>query len=262
VHQARGLAVILIVILAAACSSSATSEDEAGTCPVRPKTDCHNQDLRNASFVDGQLAGANLSGADLSKADMRGVDLTGANLEGAQLGGTDFTGATLKDANLAGSFMFGTNLTDADLTGADQTGTQRCNVVEPDGAITLGGLIGPDGTLVPCGVTTAPTAPPAAPRPPSVAYFRLTKPARCLNDASGTGIEVEWSTPNANALTFLVDGVRIDAATKAHGTKRLPFNCDRKVHMVSVQAYGSAVAPATSAFAVSLNPVSPLTANG
>jgi Pentapeptide repeats (8 copies) len=264
VHRARGVAVILIVVLAAACSNEVASKDEAGTCPVQPGADCRNQDLRNVSFVDAEISGIDLSGADLSGADMRGADLTGAKLVDARLAGTDFTGATLKDADLTRAFLFTTNLTDADLTGAIQTGTQRCNVVEPDGAFTEGAIIGADGVPVPCGggttVTTALGAKSVG--PPTIKYFRLTKPAKCLNDTSGTGIEVEWYAPNASTLTFLVDGVRIETATTARGTQRLPFECDRKKHIVSVQAFGATRPDASSAFTVALRPVAPLTADG
>jgi hypothetical protein len=265
VHRARGVAVILIVIVAAACSNQAISKDEAGTCPVKPGADCRNQDLRNVDFVDAQISGINLSGADLSGADMRGADLTGAKLVDAKLSGADFTGATLKDADLTRAFLFTTNLTDANLTGAIQTGAQRCNVVEPDGALTVGGLIGADGAVVSCAAgTTVTTIIGASPSlgAPSIKYFRMTKPERCLNDANGTGIEVEWSAPNANTLTFSVDGVRIETGTTARGTKRLPFDCDRKKHIVSVQAFGATQPAASSAFTVSLRPVAPLTSEG
>jgi hypothetical protein len=265
VHRARGVAVILIVVLAAACSNEAASKDEAGTCPVQPGADCRNQDLRNVSFVDAQISGINFTGADLSGADMRGADLTGAKLVGARLAGTDFTGATLKDANLTRAFLFTTNLTDADLTGAIQTGTQRCNVVEPDGGLTVGAVIGADGVPASCGAGTTVTTILGGAKSvgaPTIEYFRMTKPAKCLNDTSGTGIEVEWSAPNVNTLTFLVDGVRIETATTARGTKRLPFECDRKRHVVEVQAFGATRPSASSAFSASLRPVAPLTING
>lgn len=217
------------------------------------------------SFVDAQISGINFNGADLSGADMRGADLTGAKLVNARLAGTDFTGATLKDADLTRAFLFTTNLTDADLTGAIQTGTQRCNVVEPDGALTVGAIIGADGAVIPCGGGTTVTTILGAAKSvgaPTIKYFRLTKPATCLNDTSGTGIEVEWSVPNAATLTFLVDGVRIETATTARGTQRLPFECDRKKHIVSVQAFGATQPAASSAFTVALRPVAPLTSAG
>jgi len=265
VHRARRIVVILIVVLAGACSNDAVSKDEAGTCPVQPGADCRNQDLRNVSFVDAQISGINFTGADLSGADMRGADLTGAKLVDTKLAGTDFTGATLKDADLTRAFLFSTNLTDADLTGAIQTGTQRCNVVEPDGALTVGAIIGADGALIPCGGGTTVTTIPGAAKSvgaPTIEYFRMTKPATCLNDASGTGIEVEWYAPNANTLTFLVDGVRIETATTTRGTKRLPFDCDRKKHVVELQAFGATRPSASSAFSASLRPVAPLTIDG
>ena len=180
---------------------------------------------------------------------MRGADLSGAKLVGATLGGTDFTGANLKGADLARAFMFGTNLTDADLTGAITTGLQKCNVIEPDGALNFGSLVGPNGVPVPCGGVTPTTILGAkSVGAPKIVYFRLTRPAQCLNDTSGMGIEVEWSAPNANTLTFYVDGIRIETATKARGTKRLPFECDRKKHVVSVQAFGATNPSATAAF--------------
>jgi Pentapeptide repeats (8 copies) len=261
--RARALSVLLVVLLAAACSGGAASKDEAGTCPVEPRADCHDQDLRSVSFVDAQVNGINLNGADLSGADMRGADLTGATLVGATLGGTDFTGANLTDADLTRAFMFTTNLTDAILKGAIQTDASRCNVVEPDGSITAGSLAGPNGTRVPCGGPTVTTLPgPKSSGAPTITYFRMVKPAKCVNDTSGTGIDVEWLAPNANSLTFFVDGVRIETAAKPRGTKRLPFECDRKEHIVSLQAFGVAPPDATSAFTATLKPVAPLTFDG
>ncbi len=159
--------------------------------------------------------------------------------------------------------MFTTNLTDADLTGANQTGAQRCNVVEPDGSITSGSVTGPDGVAVPCGGPTVTTLPgPKSSGAPTITYFRMVKPGKCLNDASGTGIDVEWLAPNADSLTFLVDGVRIETASKPRGTKRLPFECNRQEHIVSLQAFGATPPAANSAFSVTLKPVAPLTSDG
>lgn len=262
-HRARGVAVILIVILAAACSNDAVSKDEAGPCPVKPGADCRDEDLRYASFVDAQLAGIDLSGSDLSLADMRGADLTGAKFVGATLGGTDFTGATLRGADLTRAFLFGTIFVDADLSGANQTGATRCNVVEPNGAITVGFVTGADGVATPCRENVGTPVVGAEPaEPTTVEYFRIAKPGKCLNDTSGMGIDVEWSAPSVNSLNFLVDGVRIETDTKPRGTKRLPFECDRKQHIVTLQVFGPSGPSVSSSFALSLRPVAPLTAGG
>jgi hypothetical protein len=262
-HRARSVAVCaLVVLVAAACSSGDEADDEFGPCKVEPGVVCTDQDLRNVDLVAADLHGVDLSGSDLSFANMRGADLTGAKLVGATLASTNFEDATLTNVDLSDSFMFFTNFTGADLSGVDTTGAQRCNVVEPNGSITLGELIGEDGTSQPCGTTTATTRVGAkSTGAPTIEYFRLAKPEVCLNDAAGTGVEVEWYAPNANTLTFLVDGIRIGTGSKPRGSVRVPFECDNRTHILSVQAFGAEEPSDTAAFTASLRPTAPLTPN-
>jgi hypothetical protein len=89
----------------------------------------------------------------------------------------------------------------------------------------------------------------------------MTKPATCLNDASGTGMSRSSGTPrNANTLTFLVDGVRIETATTA-----APAFCPSIAiakHVVRLQAFGATRPSASSRSSASLRPVAPLTIDG
>jgi hypothetical protein len=253
VHRGRVAAIVVILVLAAACSSGGETKDEVGSCEVAPRVVCRNQDLRNVSLVAADLQGVDFSGSDLSEADLRSADLTGAKLVGATLASTNFANASLKNADLTRAFMFGTNFTDADMSGANTTGVERCNVVEPDGSLTLGFCAG--ATEDPSDVTT-PTV-----GAPTIRYFRLARPERCLNDSAGTGIDIEWSTRNTTGLTFFVDGIRIEASTKARGTKRVPFECDGRNHIVAMQAFGAGNQSVDDEFTASLHPGAPTSAN-
>jgi hypothetical protein len=250
--------VVLVVVglLAAACSSSSDTVDQAGPCDIKPGTVCRNESLQGVSMVAADLRGADFSGSDLSNADLRNADLTDAKLVKAQLGGANLTGASLKGANLTGATLFSTNLTGADMSGAIKTSWYTCNVTQPDGALVAGDC--PDstgGSIIP--VAKAPTGPPV------ITFFRPEAPARCLNDASGPGIEVEWSAQNVTALSFAVNGIRIDGgAVNATGTQRLPFICDGKPHPVEMQAFGSQSRVATASFNVALRNTAPLAPPG
>jgi Pentapeptide repeats (8 copies) len=262
VRRSWVVAAVLVLAVAAACSSTHYDETEAGTCPATPGADCKNQDLRSVSLVAADLHNIDFSGSDLSDADFRNANLTGANLSGTTLAGTDFSGATLRDANLTKAFLFGANLTDADLTGADRTGSQVCNVTEPDGALNNGFVVNAQGKQSSCGKAALPslTAPPTG--PPRISYFRLSEPRECVNDVAGDGIDVEWSTSNVNTIAIFVDGLQVDAETKARGSHRLPFVCDNRPHLVSMQAFGTQPPAATSSFAATFPPAAPLTSSG
>jgi hypothetical protein len=253
VQRGWAAAVVVILVLAAACSSGSEAKDEVGSCEVAPGVVCRNQDLRNVSLVAADLQGVDFSGSDLSQADLRSADLTGAKLVGATLASTNFANASLKNADLTKAFMFGTNLTDADMSGANTTDVERCNVIEPDGSLTLGFCAGATEGA------TDDTRPPVG--PPTIEYFRLAPPERCLNDSAGTGIDIEWSTRNTTGLTFFVDGIRIEASTKRHGTQRVPFECDGRNHIVAVQAFGVANQRVDDEFTASLHPSAPTSAN-
>jgi Pentapeptide repeats (8 copies) len=245
----------LVVLVAAACSSNGAAQpDEAGPCKIIPGVVCRNQDLRGVSLVAADLEGADFSGSDLRGSDLRDANLTNAKLVGASLGDVNFTGASLKGADLSKANLLGTIFTQANLSGANRTGTFVCNVVEPDGAITAGVCASADTNpdVQPFGPTpTAPTA------PPKVEYFRAAAPERCLNDAAGTGIDIEWSIRNSTGMTFSVDGIRIAESAKPRSSTRIPFVCDRKPHTVTVQAYGAVLPQATASFTASLAATAP-----
>jgi uncharacterized protein YjbI with pentapeptide repeats len=247
---------MFVAIAAAACSSAGGQRDEVGaSCPVHPGVVCRDQDLQGVSLAAADLRGADFSGSILINSDLRGADLTNAKLVGALLGGIDFTGASLKNADLSRANLFFTNFTGADLTGANQEGTFICNTVQPDGAILDGDCkAGADDTPTTTG--KSPTG------PPTIDYFRLEPPGRCVNDASGTGIDVEWSTRNATILSLSVDGVRIDGATEARSTQRLPFVCDGKPHTVLLEAFGTFPPTANKSFTAALQLTAPLAPSG
>ncbi|MGZ4754153.1 MAG: pentapeptide repeat-containing protein [Acidimicrobiia bacterium] len=255
--QKGRLAVAMVVALVAvACSSGAGQPDEVGaSCKLGPRVVCRGQDLRNVSMVAADLHGADFSGADLRGSDMRRADLSDAKLVGALLGAVDLSDASLVNADLTKANLFFTNLTGANMTGAIRTGIFACNVTQPDGSLVPGDCpTNPSATLVPTG--PAPTSAPA------IAYFRLEPPGKCLNDAAGTGVDVQWSTTNTTAISFAVDGIRIDGDSKARGTTRLPFVCDGKPHVVAMQAFGPVQPIATATITASLEAPAPLTVKG
>jgi hypothetical protein len=160
--------------------------------------------------------------------------------------------------------MFSTNLTGANLDGATTTGAQRCQMTQPDGSFVIGSVEDAQGREVPCigGPAETPTTTAAgASGPPRVEFFRQANPKRCITDVAGEGIDIEWSTPNATSLTFYVDGIRIESATKTHGVKRVPFRCDGRVHIVSVQAFGPTPPSASALFTATLDATAPLTSD-
>ncbi len=208
-------------------------------------------------MVAADLHGADFSGADLSGADLRNANLSNAKLVKTQLGAANFTGASLKGADLSGATAFYTNFSGADMSGTIKTGWYACDITLPDGAFDPGGCTNNavPGLLAPA--VKKPTG------PPSVQYFRLQPPGKCLNDASGTGIEVEWSAKNVSAITFSVGGIRIDGGTaKEVGSTRLPFICDDEPHMVVMNAFGTQGRLVSSSFTTSLRKTAPLAPPG
>lgn len=243
-----------MALLAAACSSSGNTADRAGPCTIKAGTVCRDEKLQGVSMVAADLHGADFSGADLTGADLRNADLTNAKFVKAQLGAVNFTGASLKGADLSGATVFFTNFTNANMSGVNKTGWFSCNVTQPDGGFDAGQCpVGAGaGSLLPA--NKKPTG------PPSVQYFRLQPPGKCLNDASGTGIEVEWSAKNVSAMTFTVSGIRIDGGVvKEVGNTRLPFTCDNKPHVVAMTAYGTQGRLVNSSFTATLRDTAPLT---
>jgi uncharacterized protein YjbI with pentapeptide repeats len=263
VRSIRCAALVALLVAAGACGSETVSDESVGDCVFEPGAVCREQDLQNVSFVAADLRGADFSGANLQNADLRDSDLSDAKLVGTILAGTNLAGANLTNADMTRAFLFGTNLSDANLDGVQDDGAQRCNVTEPDGSFTSGAIVGPDGREEPCdagdGEATTPTTARPVTEPPRVAYFRPAKPERCITDVAGTGIEIEWWIPNANSMTFYVDGIRIESASKPRGVKRVPFICDGKQHIVSVEAFGAVEPKASGVFTASLDPTAPLT---
>ena len=245
---------MFVALVAAACSSSPGAGDEVGaTCDLAPHVVCRDQDLRGVSMVAADLQGADFSGSDLRGSDLRDVDLSDGKLVGALLGDANFANANLKNANLTKANLFFTNLTGADLTGAVLEGVYQCNVTQPDGRLVEGDCPSTTGSLP---TVTEPAG------PPTITYFRLEPPGKCLNDAAGTGIDVQWSTTNTTGISFAVDGIRIASSIKPHGTERLPFVCDGKPHVAAMQAFGAPGSVATATLTASLEETAPLSADG
>jgi Pentapeptide repeats (8 copies) len=257
VHLGLLAVVMSFAVVAVACSNGGSGQrDEVGaSCEVRPGVVCRDQDLQSVSLVDANLSGADFSGSDLTSSDLRNADLRGAKFVGSRLSAVNFSGANLKNADLSRASLFYTNFTDADLTGANTTGMIDCNTIEPDGSLKV-------GACPPSPASSTPTTRSAVTGPPVIEYFRPKPPARCVNDALGTGIEVEWSTRNATGLTFSVDGIRIDSSSKVRGSRRLPFVCNDKPHIATLLALGPVGPPATVSFAESLTETAPLSPAG
>jgi hypothetical protein len=246
VHR-RIVAVLLLVgIIAAGCSTGADSRDEAGPCEVKPGVVCRDQDLRYVSMVAADLTGADFTGTDFRGADLRDAIFTDAKLVGALFGGTNLSGASLKNADLSKANLFFTNFTDADMTGAIETDAYACNVTRPNGGLVEGDCPASNVAFPGAEGAKAPTGPPA------IVSLGVSPPGRCLNDAAGQGIEVDYVTRNTTGVTFSVDGIRIDGASKKRGTKRLPFRCDGKPHTILMRAFGVIPPTVTSSFTTAL----------
>jgi hypothetical protein len=251
VHRATVAIVLLVGIVAAGCSTDPGDPDVAGPCDVRPGVVCTDEDMRNVSMVAADLSGADFSGSDLRGSDLRDANLTGAKLVGALLGGVNFVGANLTNADLTDANLFFTNFADADLTGVNRTGVYACNVTQPNGALVEGDCPGTSDGFLPTPTGKPPTGPPV------IESLELDPPGECLNDAAGVGIEVRYNTRNATSVTFAVDGIRLDGASKVRGVKRLPFICDNEPHTVVMQAYGTQPPTATRSLTVALEAGTP-----
>jgi uncharacterized protein YjbI with pentapeptide repeats len=59
-----------------------------------------SQDLKNLSFIQTDLSGADFTGADLSGADLSNSDLNRANFNWTILKGTNLSGANLRGAKM------------------------------------------------------------------------------------------------------------------------------------------------------------------
>ena len=187
----------MIIAVAAGCSSSAEQVDEVGAgCKVGPNAVCRDQDLQSVSLVAANLRGADFSGSKLNASDFTEADLRGAKFVGSDLSAATFAGANLSGADLSKSNLYYTNFTDADMKGVNRAGIFDCFSVSPDGAI---------GTCTPAanGAATPSTTKPATTAAPVISYFRLEPPGKCVYDAEGTGIDIQWSATNVDQRGLL-----------------------------------------------------------
>jgi hypothetical protein len=89
----------------------------------------------------------------------------------------------------------------------------------------------------------------------------MPHPKQCINDTGGTGIDVSWHVQNAATLIFEIDGIGVNRGLRGSlGTTRLPFLCDDKPHIVTLQAIGYTGATATAHLVVRLPMGEPTTA--
>ena len=235
---------LLGVLILVGCSDggSVQANDVFGGCKIRPKSSCPDQDLRGVSLVSANMRGMDLTRAKLAGADLRDVDLAGARLVNADLSNADLSEADLTGADLSNSTLNFTNFSRAQMTGAILTGASLCNTTLSNGRTDPGN----------CAAQPLPT-PGAAVGPPVITAFGPTPPAQCISDGAGDGIEVAWVTRNVTGMTFLVDNIRVEGATKPRASLRIPFACDNKPHQVTMQAYG--LPPlATASFTLSVGP--------
>jgi hypothetical protein len=241
---------LIVVAVAAGCSSSAGPVDEVGaTCKVGPGAVCRDQNLQSVSLVAADLRGADFSGSKLTSADFTEADLRGAKFVGSDLSGTTFAGADLRDADLSKASLYYTNFTDADIEGINRTGMFDCFSVQPDGSVGTC----PTAAGAPTTSSTGTTMTAA----PVISYFRLEPPGKCVYDAEGTGIDIEWSVQNATSVVFSIDDIRVDSQTKPRGSTRLPFVCNGKPHVATMQAFGPIAPAATATITKSLKETAP-----
>ena len=247
--------VALVALVAAGCSDGPSGANEAGPCEIKPGVVCRDQDMRGVSMVAADLTGADFSGSDLRGSDLRDATLDDVKFVGSILGSVDFTGASMKNADLSKAHLFFTNFTGADMTGVKRDGTYSCNITGPDGGLDEG-----DCASIPGATTT--TTPNGVTGPPTIEQMTIAPPGRCVNDIAGDGIEVEYVTRNTTGLSFWVDDIRVDSDVKGRGTKRLPFVCDSKPHLVRLQAFGNNNAIVNKTLTIALDPAPPLGSGG
>jgi hypothetical protein len=118
---------------------------------------------------------------------------------------------------------------------------RRCIVTMPDGGVERGQQCAAQAEQ-PVPTTSAPV----------IEYFRAVEPVECIEDASGTSIEVEWSTRFVNSVTFFVDDIRTSSESRRKGRKQVPFLCDGRPHPVLIQAVGPVPPLATASFTASV----------
>jgi hypothetical protein len=236
-HRAyASLAAVVCLVVLGSCQSQATAENNRfGDCTFTRFAKCTNQNLQSLDLQSDDLTGADFSGSDLSKSDLRYTILRRAKLVGTTLNLAQLEGADLRDADLSGAKLFSAEMEGADWTGANLTGVRYCQTALPDGSFS-------DCKDLDVQIATG------APKPPSVLSFDAKLPTTCLNDAIGEGIEVEWRVKNATAVSFNVDDVQATTSAVSNGVKRVPVQCDGKLHHFGIQAFGAAPPIATESF--------------
>lgn len=194
------------------------------------------------TLQNSDLTGADFSGSKFNHTDLRNSILRDAKFVKADLGATDLTNADLRGADLSGALLFRVIFDGANWTGSNRTGAQYCDTVLPDGALST------------CQVLDSAATPAPAQQPPAVLQFRLRRPVRCLKDALGEGVEVDWGVSRATSVSFLRDNVRVADGSGSSGIKRLPVPCDRKSYRLTIQAFGAAPPVASRSVTVALEP--------
>lgn len=240
----RGLAILVMVawVLVGCESSQPTLENRVGDCTFRPHTVCRNQDLSSLVLQNSDLTGADFSGSKFNNTDLRNSILRDAKFVKADLGATDLTNADLRGADLSGALLFRVVFDGANWAGSNRAGAQYCDTVLPDGSLST------------CQILNTTGAPPPVLRPPAVLQFRLHRPVRCLKDALGEGVELDWSVAKATSVSFLRNDVRVADGSGSSGIKRIPVPCDRKSYRLTIQAFGAAPPVASRSVTVALEP--------
>jgi uncharacterized protein YjbI with pentapeptide repeats len=107
--------------------------------------------LKDVSFVEANLPGANFWRANLLGADFRCANLSGANLTFCDLKEADFSGADLAEADLTCAIIYKVKLEGADFTGAYLAGVIGMPMAElrlaPTAAINFGDLLAGQGDV-------------------------------------------------------------------------------------------------------------------
>ncbi len=238
-------ALVAAILFVAGCGGTDREiSNRFGDCTFVPKTNCVNQDLSAIAASNSDLDGSDFSGANLTGADLRNVSLRGAKLVKTILNGVDLTGADLRNSDLTGAFLISATLTRADLADTVQTGVTFCNTVLPDGSVT-------DCKFLRGGKQAKPDP------PPRIVRARAHRPAKCIVDGIGDGIEIDYKALHAQSVVFSVDNVRASDANFGEGIQRIPFTCDGHPHTVQVEAFGRTTPPATRTFSVSVEEGTP-----
>lgn len=239
-----GVAVAAAIIGVGCSSDGAEFTNRLGDCVFEPRAVCLNQDFTALNLDSTDLTGANFSGSSFRNAELRDVVFRDADLSNVVLSGADMTGADLRGANLQGAELFAVTMDRVRWGGANRTGIKYCETLLPNGDVS--GCPSLEVT-----VTTVLKGPPA------IVTFAPHAPGRCIVDAIGEGIEVDWKLRNSTSAVFLVDDDEVSTEVGAGGVKRIPFPCDHRTHTVSIEATGDTPPDASRSFRLKLGPTAP-----